>query len=215
MPKVAGVVVGAFQENCWLVTDEATNRAVLVDPGDEGARLVQWVEQTGVTLDAIWLTHAHIDHVGGVAAVKRRWDVPVLMHPADRPVWDAAPRVAAMYGLSIEMPDEAPDIAIADGDIVRCGSREFIVGHFPGHAPGLCAFVGHGIALAGDLIFQDSIGRTDLPLSNPRDMQASLERFATLDPAITIYPGHGGITTLGDELATNPFLNGAVRVRGG
>ncbi len=203
--------VGAFQENCYLVVDDDSGRAVLVDPGAEGERLVEAVRRSGAELDAIWLTHAHLDHVGGVAAVRRVWDVPIYLHPADTLLYQNASRQAAAYGLPFEDPPPA-DHDLADGDTVRVGSLAFQVMHVPGHAPGLVAFHGNGVALVGDLIFAGSIGRTDLPMSDPAHMQESLERATTLPPETALYPGHGRTTTMAAELRSNPFLSGAARV---
>ena len=205
--KISTYTVGPFQENCYLVVDEAAARAVLVDPGDEGARLVRAVKQSGATLEAIWLTHAHLDHVGGIAAVKREFDVPVYCHADDEPLYRNAHVQAASYGVPFEQPDPA-DREVSEGDVLRVGSLAFTVMHAPGHAPGLCVFYGHGVLLAGDLLFAGSIGRTDLPLCDARAMQVSLGRIATLPPETVVYPGHGPATTIGEELSSNPFLTG-------
>lgn len=211
---VRSLTVGAFQENCWLVADEATGRAVLVDPGAEGERIVRMVREAGVSLEAIWLTHAHLDHVGGIAAVKRAHDVPVHLHPLDQPLLDGAPRAAAGYGIPFEAPPPA-DRALADGDVLHVGTHAFRVVHVPGHAPGHVLFVGESMALVGDLIFAGSIGRTDLPLSDPVAMQRSLERASReLAPALALHPGHGPSTTMAAELRANPFLSGVARVAG-
>ena len=204
--------VGVFEENCYLVIDDASNHAVLIDPGDEGQRIVDMVRGAGVTLQAIWLTHAHIDHIGAVAAVRRAFDVPVLLHPLDLPYYTRlSARAAEMYGIDFEQP-EPPEREIADGEILECGALRFTVMHVPGHAPGLVSFNGHGLAFGGDLLFAGSIGRTDLPLGSPTDMDASLERFAAELPDETIvYPGHGPKTTLAREKQSNPFLRGRAR----
>lgn len=207
---VRAETVGPFAENCYLLADEQTRDAVLIDPGDEGARLIAAVEQGGFTLCALWITHAHIDHVGGIAAVKRRWDVPILLHPADRPLYDRAVEQAMKYGLRIEAPP-APDRDLAEGDIVTVGGLSFHVMHVPGHAPGHVAFEGHGVVFGGDCLFAGSIGRTDLPLSEPRALQQSLARFSALPPETIVYAGHGPATTIREERRTNPFLNGAAR----
>ena len=213
--NVRAFTVGPFQENAYLLIDDEASRAVLVDPGDEGQRLVAAVRESGATLEAIWLTHAHVDHVGGIAAVKRVWDVPIFLHPADRALYDRAAMQAAFYGLPFE-PPPAPDRELAEGDRLRTGALEFEVMHTPGHAPGLVVIHGHGIAFVGDLVFAGSIGRTDLPLSDSGAMSASLERVCTLPDATVLYPGHGTSTTIGRERAVNPFLNGTARVtRGG
>jgi glyoxylase-like metal-dependent hydrolase (beta-lactamase superfamily II) len=208
---VRALTVGPFQENCYLVADESTGDAVLVDPGDEGARLLVAVAESGFTLRALWITHAHIDHIGGIAAVKRVHDVPVSMHPADRPLYDRVVEQGRKYGLQIEAPPP-PDVDLADGDAVTVGGLRFDVMHVPGHAPGHVAFVGHGVVFGGDCLFAGSIGRTDLPLSDPRALEQSLQRFAALPPDTVVYPGHGPATTIGEENRTNPFLTGAARV---
>ena len=202
--------VGPFVENSYLVVDDKEGRAVFVDPGDEPDELIAMAEESGAQVDAIWLTHAHIDHIGGIAGVRRRWPVPVFMHPRDSAVFERANEVARMYGLPFEKP-EPPDIDLAEGQQVGVGSLRFEVLHMPGHAPGLVIFVGEGIMLGGDLLFSGSIGRTDLPFCDPEAMQRSLERLVTLDPNLVVWPGHGPSTTIAQELATNPFLTGFVR----
>ncbi len=210
--KISHVTVGPFEENCYLVVDEDTRRAVLIDPGDEPARIVRMVRESGAEPEAIWLTHAHIDHIGALAAVKREWDVPVFLHPADAPLFAAGAQQAAYYGLDFEQPDP-PERGLADGERARVGSLEFEVLHTPGHAPGLVVFHGNGVVLAGDLLFAGSIGRTDLPLSNPAHMEASLARvMRQLADDVVVHPGHGPSTTICRERATNPFVNGAARV---
>ena len=212
--RIETLTVGPLQENCYLLVDDAAARAVVVDPGAEGDRIAAAVRATGAELQAIWLTHAHFDHVGGIEALRRHRDGPVLLHPADAPLYDRAALSAASYGLSLEQPAPA-DGPLAEGDRVIVGALAFDVLHLPGHAPGHVAFVGHGVALAGDCLFAGSVGRTDLPLADPRQLGRSLDRLAALPPETVVYPGHGPATTIGAELATNPFLNGSMRlVRG-
>jgi len=203
--------VGPFQENCYLVVDEETNRAVLIDPGADGEELVRMVRASGATLEAIWLTHAHVDHIGGIAEMRRHFDVPVHLHPLDLPFYtQLSARAAEVYGVPFEQP-EGPHEELAEGNVLSCGKLRFTVMHVPGHAPGLVSFNGEGVALCGDLLFAGSIGRTDLPLSNPFHMDASLERFGQLPAGTIVYPGHGGETTIGEELRSNPFLAGRAR----
>ena len=209
--KIDWRTVGAFQENSYLVIDPATRRGVLVDPGAEAEQLIEMVRQSGATLEAIWLTHAHIDHIGAIAGVKRSWNVPVYLHPADQPLYDRGAMQAAVYGIPFEQPP-APDQALAEGDVVSVGSLAFEVFHVPGHAPGHVAFVRQGCMLGGDLLFAGSIGRTDLPFSDPERMIESLERVAALPEDTVVYPGHGPPTSIGQERATNPFLTGVARV---
>lgn len=209
--KVHVETVGPLQENCYLVVDEDVRLAALVDPGDEAPRLLKAVAQSGATLTAIWMTHAHFDHLGAVAEIVRETRVPIWLHPLDRPLWDFAARSASMYGLVIEAPP-APDHDFSDGGHVTLGALNFEVMHAPGHAPGHVVIHGHGLAFAGDCLFAGSIGRTDLPLADPRAMAASLERIAALPEPTVVYPGHGPATAIGIEKRTNPFLNGVARV---
>ena len=211
---VRTLTVGPFQENCYLVIDETTRAAAFVDPGGEGDRLVAALDAEDATLRAIWLTHGHVDHIGGIAAIHRAGHVvPIHLHPADLPLYRKGAAQAAFYGIPFESPGE-PDIALAEGALLELGELSFTVLHTPGHAPGLCTFVGQGCAFVGDLLFAGSIGRTDLPLSNPPEMAVSLERIAGLPADTVVYAGHGPVTTIGEELATNPFLNGIARVAG-
>ena len=117
---VSSVTVGPFAENCHLLVDEDSRAAVLVDPGDEGARIVREVRESGAALQAIWLTHAHLDHIGGIAAVLREWKVPVHLHPLDRPLYDRGAQQAAAYGIPFESPPP-PDAELSDGDVLSIG----------------------------------------------------------------------------------------------
>lgn len=208
--QVAMFTVGPLQENCYLLTDPASRAAVLVDPGDEADVLLEAVADSGCTLEAIWLTHAHFDHVGAVAAIVRQCHVPVRLHPLDLPLYDRAAAAAMTFGLTIESPP-AGTVPLADGDVLRCGSTEFTVWHVPGHAPGHVAFLGAGLCISGDVLFAGSIGRTDLPMCDAQAMHRSLGRLATLPAATEVLSGHGDVTTIARECASNPFLRGLAR----
>ena len=211
--NVQTLTVGAFQENCYLVVDDRVGRAVIVDPGSDGERLLDAIDESGTTLDAIWVTHAHVDHVGAIASIKRKWDVPIYLHPLDRRLYDAASRQAEVYGLPFEEPPP-PDREFSEGQRVKVGDREMTVMHAPGHAPGHVVIHGHGMALVGDCLFAGSIGRTDLPFSNPPQLAATLEKISALPLETVVYPGHGMDTTIGQERLSNPFLNGTARIVG-
>jgi glyoxylase-like metal-dependent hydrolase (beta-lactamase superfamily II) len=211
--SVAGLTVGAFQENCYILTETDSKRCVIIDPGAEPDRIISAIERSGAVPEAIWLTHAHLDHIGAITGLRSRFDIPVYLHPLDEPLYTMASRQAALYGLPFDQPAPA-ERTLGDGEVMALGALRFTVMHAPGHAPGHVVFHGHGVALVGDCLFAGSIGRTDLPMSNPRDLAASLERIIGLPEDTVVYPGHGPITTIGTEAATNPFLNGVARIVG-
>ena len=208
---VTGITVGAFQENCYLVSDPSTGALAIVDPGSEPEAIIAEVERTGAEPQAIWITHAHVDHIGTIAPLKRKWDVPVWLHPLDEPLYRVGGRQAQLYGIPYEEPP-TPDRQFAEGDAVTLGSLELRVMHAPGHAPGHVVLHGHGNALVGDCLFAGSIGRTDLPFSNPADLEKSLAKIVALAPETVVHPGHGPSTTIGEEKISNPFLNGTARI---
>ncbi|HUP90093.1 MAG TPA: MBL fold metallo-hydrolase [Longimicrobiales bacterium] len=208
---ITPLTVGPFQENCYLVADDTRGVSAVVDPGAEPEKIIEMIERSGTTLQGIWITHGHVDHVGAIAAVKRKWNVPVSLHPLDLQVYSLAGKSAEIYGIPFEEPP-APDAEFAEGQSLTLGGLTFEVNHRPGHAPGHVVMHGHGIALVGDCLFAGSIGRTDLPFSKPSDLAASLKQIAQLPPETIIYPGHGPSTTIGEELESNPFLNGSARI---
>jgi len=200
-------VTGPFQENCYLVIDEVTRQAAIVDPGDDALVLVAAIRRAGVELQAIWLTHAHLDHIGAVAAIRREFDVPIFLHPADLPLYRNGARQAEYYGLAFELPPDPPPPPRA-GMSLPLGGLSFEVLHAPGHAPGHVVIHGHGVALVGDCLFAGSIGRTDLPLADGAELARSLSRITALPPETRVLPGHGPVTTIEEELRTNPYLGG-------
>jgi hydroxyacylglutathione hydrolase len=212
--RIEAIPVGPFQANAYLAIDDATRHAVIVDPGEEGDRLAAHIVASGLSLDAIWITHGHLDHVGGIAGVRRTFpDAPIWMHADDLGLYSMVVNQGHLYGLTVEPPPPV-DHQWHEGDTIALGAHHFQIVHLPGHSPGHVALVGDDIVFIGDVVFAGSIGRTDLPLSDPRAMQQSLARVAAWPPHLTLYPGHGPSTTVGDELRSNPFLVGIARPLG-
>ncbi|PYP58127.1 MAG: hypothetical protein DMD40_06620 [Gemmatimonadetes bacterium] len=211
--KIVQIPNGVFAENCYLVVDERAGECAIVDPGEEAGLILHKVKETGTKPVAIWLTHAHLDHVLGVSRVAADTGAPVWLHPADRPLYDAVPDQAAWFGLAPPEPLPAPDQELAHGARLTVGDVSFEVRHAPGHSPGSVCLVGPGVALSGDVLFAGSIGRTDLPGGDFETLIASIERELLPLPDDTIlYSGHGPETTIGRERHTNPFLTGVYRI---
>jgi len=209
--QIVQIPNGQFVENCYLVVDEQARECAVVDPGEEAGLILHKLAATGAKPVAIWLTHAHIDHVLGVGRVAAETGVPVWLHPADRPLYDAVPQQAEWFGLRAPtLPP--PDREFTHGDTVRVGDVSFQVRHTPGHSPGSVSLVGPGVVLGGDVLFAGSIGRTDLPGGDFDTLIASIEReLLSLPEATIVYTGHGPETTVGHERRSNPFLPGAAR----
>jgi len=209
--RIVQIPNGGFAENCYVVLDETARECAIVDPGEEAGLILQKVRETGAAPVAIWLTHAHVDHVVGVTTVAAETGAPIWLHPADRPLYDAVPQQAAWFGLQLPGRLPAPTRDFAHGDTVQIGTATFAVRHAPGHSPGSVCLIGHGVALTGDVLFAGSIGRTDLPGGDFELLINSIERELLVLPDETIvYSGHGPETTIGRERRTNPFLKGRV-----
>ena len=206
--------VAPFFKNGFIVGCESTGDAVLIDPGDEVAALLSSADRRKLTIRHILLTHAHVDHITGVAAAKRALGVPVHLHRDDQFLYDAAVQSGAIFGLQVE-PQPPIDVYYAAGEVIGFGDYEVRPYHTPGHCPGgVCLQIGRkgevGKELfVGDTLFAGSIGRTDLPGGNFAVLIASIRKvlFAFGDDAI-VHPGHGPDTTIGQERRTNPFLTG-------
>ena len=198
-----------FGENAYLLVCEETRSCAAVDPGGGAGELIRAIESEGLILEAVFLTHAHLDHVEGVRAVREAFpDVPIWLHPDDLPLYRGVQRQAAMFGLSAEAQPEPTD-EIVPGEPLRFGSCELEVRFTPGHAPGHVILVSpdDGFAVVGDVVFQGSIGRSDLPGGDMQTLMRSIrEHVLTLPDETTLYPGHGPPTTVGQERTTNPFL---------
>jgi hydroxyacylglutathione hydrolase len=206
------LTVGPFQENCYVIGDEETGTGTLVDPGDEGTRIALAVEQTGLDIAQIIITHAHIDHVGAVAALADEYACPVLMHAEAEPMLQQLPTQAMMMGLRFgKVP--VVDRHIEDEEILEVGGLRLKSLYTPGHAPGHLAFylAEDRLVLSGDALFAGSVGRTDLLGGDMDLLMCSInERLLTLPDETRVLPGHGPESTIGEERAHNPFLGGGL-----
>ena len=204
------LIVGPFQENCYIIGDEASGTGAVVDPGDEAARIALAVEGTGLEVASIIVTHAHIDHVGAVASLADEYACPVLMHAEAEAMLAGLPTQAMMMGIRFgRVP--VVDRHIEDGEVLEVGTVRLRSLYTPGHAPGHLAFhvEGEGVVISGDALFAGSVGRVDLPGGSMEVLMRSIEgRLLTLPDETAVYPGHGPATTIGEERAHNPFLVG-------
>ncbi len=206
--RVIPILNGQFAENCYLLAEAGSREGVIVDPGEEPALFLEIAARHRITIREIWLTHGHIDHVSGVGAVKEATGAPVFLHPLDRPLYDGLPEQARWFGMTVG-PPPPPDRDLAHGGTVTLGRTAFAVRHTPGHSPGSVCFVADGLVIGGDVLFQGSIGRTDLPGGSfERLIQSIRDELLVLPDDTVVYSGHGPATTVGAERRGNPFLAG-------
>ena len=210
--KIVQIPNGQFVEICYLVIDEGSRECVVIDPGEEAGLILRRITEAGVRPVAIWVTHAHLDHVMGVPRLSRETGAPIYLHPADRELYDHVIQQGLAFGIRVEsLPP--PDREFVPGETVRVGTVGFTVRHAPGHSPGSVCLVGDGVVFTGDVLFAGSIGRTDLPGADFDTLIRSIERELLVLPDSTmVYSGHGPETTVGRERGTNPFLAGVHRV---
>jgi hydroxyacylglutathione hydrolase len=216
--EVRSFTVGPVQENCYLVRRAGSDRAVIVDPGEEAPRLLEAIEQLGVTLEAILLTHTHFDHVGAVAPVARATGAPVWCPEIERGVLADIMSFVPWPGFGPFESYEA-DHLVGGGETLQLAGIDFDVVFTPGHSPGHVTYAVAGdddgsppALFSGDVLFQQSIGRTDLPGGDhARLLQSIAELLDAFPDETVVHPGHVGITTLGAERASNPFVQALSR----
>jgi hydroxyacylglutathione hydrolase len=240
---ILGAPLGRWQTNCFVLGDRSAGRAVVIDPGETADEVVPgWLDQLGLTCEAILLTHGHIDHFWGMPGLARALDVPVHMHEDDRWLWEqpdaglgsiAPGMLEQQLGLVWDPPTDRLE-TVSDGQVLAHAGLHLTVRHNPGHTPGHVTFLGRGLTdaevhftygdpapadavlFSGDLVFAGSIGRTDFPRGSTDAILRSLaETVLTLEDDVVILSGHGPDTTVGRERATNPFLAEARQRHGG
>jgi hydroxyacylglutathione hydrolase len=207
-----GITVGLLQENCYILGCEKTLKGVIIDPGDNARAILRLVAQHKLTIEKIINTHAHLDHVMAVEAIRAATGAPFWLHQNDLPILHDVPSRARLWLDSEVDPIDDPDEFLEHGQIIAIGEEELEVRFTPGHAPGHVVFVHHAgrQIFAGDTLFQGSVGRFDLPLADgPTLFRSIREQLFTLPDDYLVYPGHGGATTIGEEKLYNPFVGEA------
>lgn len=203
--KIEVQQVGQLMTNCYIVWDEHTKNAAVIDPGDDGAYLADCLKKNGLTLQYILLTHGHFDHIGGVAAVKVATGAKVVISAEDAPMLTSSRKSLAAFSFLSQAPAQA-DILVQDGDTVTLGNTAFTVLATPGHTPGGVCYIAGDCIFSGDTLFFCSCGRTDFPGGNSREIMDSLQKLAALPGDYTVYPGHDRFSTLNFERQHNPYM---------
>jgi hydroxyacylglutathione hydrolase len=202
------VVVTEFMTNCFILGDEQTKKAIVIDPGGEGKKILDKVQSMGLEIYAIVNTHAHVDHIGAIREIKEATGALVMMHVSEQPLLQAASKMGRLFGIHIQQPPD-PDQFLGDSDQVTCGGITLTVMETPGHSPGGISLVTSDgkNCFVGDTLFAGSIGRTDLPGGDYHTLISSIKtRLLPLGDDVKVFPGHGPATTIGTEKKYNPFL---------
>jgi hydroxyacylglutathione hydrolase len=202
------LVVGPFASNCYIVGSESSKKGLIIDPGAEAKLILKTVNDLGLMISLIVVTHAHIDHIGALAPVKESTGAEFAIHEdeAKASLGMFSRMLSSMTGGSFTQPPK-PDRLLKDGDVIEVDELKFIVLHTPGHSPGGISLYGHEILFSGDTLFNYGIGRTDFPgCSYEKIMDSIKNKLMTLPDDTVVYPGHGPATTIGEEKRGNPFL---------
>jgi hydroxyacylglutathione hydrolase len=216
MLEIQSWTVGPFAENPYLLACAGTGQAVFIDPGDAAGRLIRAVEAADVTITAILLTHAHLDHVAALTELREATGAPVYLHSADDALLQDAPRQWRTFGKQIGLIAPA-EHELRHGDVITFGQCELHVIHTPGHTPGcVCLYsAADQLLIAGDTLFFESVGRTDLPGGNTETLYHSIQTHLWPLPDETrVLPGHGPPTSIGHERMHNPFVGERARGNG-
>jgi len=200
--------LGPFATNCYIVGSESSRAGMIIDPADKAKQILKKVEDLGLDIKLIALTHGHIDHIGALKEIKEATGAEVAIHSDDARSLGRKQPLAIIFGLFYSTPP-SPDRLLKDGDSIDVGDLHFVVLHTPGHTPGGICLLGEGVVFSGDTLFNYSVGRADLPGGSYSKLMNSIQtRLMTLPDNTVVYPGHGGETTIGAERNGNPYLQG-------
>ena len=205
---IKALTVGSFAANCYIVGSTSTKQGIIIDPGADAETILRTVQQTGLSISIIVITHAHMDHVGALREVQQKTNAQFAIHEAEKGFIFSTPmRMLTSLGVSPVKSPPRPDRLLKDGDVIDLGDLHFEVLYTPGHSSGGICLLGHGVVFSGDTLFKLGIGRTDFPgMSHERLMKSIREKLMVLPDATVVYPGHGPPTNIGDERRGNPFL---------
>ena len=204
---IRGIVVGVFQENCWVIGNRRTGEAICIDPGDQHEEILAMARDMGVVIKAIANSHAHVDHILGVRGVQDATGAKFYMHRKEAPIAAQAAKSALMFtGQEVEPPPN-PDFFPEEGDEIEVEGVKLTVMHTPGHTPGSLSYYTDGLLFSGDTLFQGSIGRTDLPGGDyAMEMESIVDKLLALPDDTIVLPGHMSETQIGFERQANPFV---------
>jgi hydroxyacylglutathione hydrolase len=200
------LVLGDLETNCYILVEETSGHSVVVDPAVEDDRIMEILKDKRGSLDAVWLTHGHYDHIGGCTALRKLTGVDVLIHPDDADMLrDPIKNGSAFFGSPVIC--DVPCRVFRNGETLQVGSIPVRMIPTPGHSAGSVCFLAGSLLFSGDTLFRENVGRTDLPWSSSENLEQSLrDKVMVLDDAVTVFPGHGPRTTIGHERSKNPFL---------
>ena len=205
--KINRLIVGPIQANCYVVYEEKTKEALVIDPGAEGTRIYQEIEDLGLKVKYIVNTHGHLDHIGGNEVLKKATGAQLCIHQADSAMLTNPKNNFSFFSGKGEVRSPEADEFVQDGDILEVGELQFQILHTPGHSLGGICIVGEGVCFSGDTLFTESVGRTDLPGGSTEELLTSIrEKLLGLAEETIVYPGHGPQTTIGHEKKANPYL---------
>lgn len=206
--KIISLSLGVMSVNTYIVYDEINKKAIIIDPGDEGDKIMEKINKNDLSVEYIVLTHGHFDHIGAISYLKRETNAKIAIHPSDADcLIDSRKNLSEMLNLkSIQVKH---DILLNEGDVIKFGDLEFKVIHTPGHSLGSISLLGEGVIFTGDALFKGTIGRTDFPGGDYNELLNSInEKIMALDDEIIVYPGHDEITTIEEERRNNPYVKG-------